>query len=218
MDELARRDARWNSDLTLVPALLVAPELDDGRLDVRRMRADAESWGTRRVIGMALRAEALSATDGACRVELLEQAVDTLAASPARLEHARALTDLGAALRRTRGAAPQARDTLREALDAADACGAPALADRARAELRAAGARPRRPRISGVEALTASERRIASMAAGGLSNPEIAQALFVTKKTVEAHLGSAYRKLDINSRAQLAGALAGEVATASRSR
>jgi DNA-binding CsgD family transcriptional regulator len=208
MDELARRDARWNSDLTLVPALLVAPELDDGRLDVGRMRAGAESWGTERVLGMALRAEALSATDTARRAELLEQAVDTLAGSPARLEHARALTDLGAAQRRVGGAAPRARETLREALDAADACGAPPLADRARAELRAAGARPRRPRISGVEALTPSERRIASMAADGLSNPEIAQALFVTKKTVEAHLGSAYRKLDINSRTQLAGALA----------
>jgi DNA-binding CsgD family transcriptional regulator len=208
MAELARREARWNSDLTLVPALLVAPELDDGRLDVRRMRIEAESWGTERVIGMALRAEGLSAAGPERRVELLEQAVDTLAASPARLEYARALTDLGAAQRRASGGAPQARETLREALDAADACGAPVLADRARAELRAAGARPRRPRISGAEALTPSERRIVSMAADGLSNPEIAQALFVTKKTVEAHLGSAYRKLDINSRAQLAGALA----------
>jgi DNA-binding CsgD family transcriptional regulator len=218
MAELARRRARWNSDLTVVPALLFAPELDDGGLDVGRMRADAESWGTPRAIGMALRAEALAGGAGAERtIELLEQAVDTLAESPARLEHARALADLGATLRRRGGHVGEARATLREALDAADARGASLLADRARAELRAAGARPRRPRISGVEALTPSERRIASMAADGLSNPEIAQALFVTKKTVEAHLGSAYRKLDINSRAQLAGALAGPVATTSRS-
>jgi DNA-binding NarL/FixJ family response regulator len=58
-----------------------------------------------------------------------------------------------------------------------------------------------------VEALTASERRIATLAAEGLSNPEIAQALFVTKKTVETHLGNAYRKLGIRSRRELGAAL-----------
>jgi DNA-binding CsgD family transcriptional regulator len=205
--ELARREARWNTELTLVPALLFAPELNGEGVDLEWMRAGAESWGTRRARGMALRAEGLVEPDPVARCSLLAQAVEVLAQSPARLEHARALTDLGVALRHAGGRAAEARETLREALDAADACGAALLADRARAELRAAGARPRRPRISGVEALTPSERRIATMAAGGLSNPEIAQALFVTKKTVEAHLGSAYRKLDINSRAQLDGAL-----------
>ncbi|HEV2814430.1 MAG TPA: helix-turn-helix transcriptional regulator, partial [Solirubrobacteraceae bacterium] len=101
------------------------------------------------------------------------------------------------------------RESLRRALDLADACSARPLADRARHELRAAGGRPRRPRTSGVDALTASERRIAGMAAGGLSNPEIAQALFVTTKTVEAHLSNAYRKLGIHSRGELAAALPG---------
>ena len=120
--------------------------------------------------------------------------------------HARALTDLGAALRRANRRA-DARDPLRRALDLADACGAAPVAEQARAELLAAGGRPRRPRLWGVEALTASERRIAAMAAEGQSNPEIAQALFVTTKTVEAHLSRAYRKLDIRSRAQLPGAL-----------
>jgi DNA-binding NarL/FixJ family response regulator len=138
--------------------------------------------------------------------DLLNEAAAVLESSPARVEHARALTDLGAALRRANRRV-DARDTLRAALDAADACGATPLAERARHELRAAGARPRRPRATGVQALTASERRIAEMAAEGLSNPEIAQALFVTKKTVEAHLGSVYRKLDIRSRGQLGGAL-----------
>jgi DNA-binding NarL/FixJ family response regulator len=139
-------------------------------------------------------------------LDLLADAVTVLEPSPARLEYARALTDLGAALRRANRRAA-ARDPLRQALDVADACGASPLAERARQELRAAGGRPRRPRISGVEALTASERRIAAMAADGPSNPEIAQALFITKKTVEAHLGSAYRKLDIHSRNRLAAAL-----------
>jgi DNA-binding CsgD family transcriptional regulator len=207
---LARRGARWNTDDALRPALLAAPGLagPDGeasRADAERMLRDASSWGTPRATGMALHASGL-AEGGTRGLELLEEAVEELERSPARLAHAHALTDLGAALRRSARRAA-AREPLRQALDLAAACGAGPLAERARRELRAAGARPRRPRVSGAEALTASERRIAAMAADGLSNPEIAQALFVTTKTVEAHLGSAYRKLGIRSRAQLTGAL-----------
>ena len=69
-------------------------------------------------------------------------------------------------------------------------------------------ARPRRLVLSGVDSLTPSERRIAAMAAEGLSNREIAQALFVTLRTVEMHLSNAFRKLDISSRTQLPAALA----------
>ena len=94
-------------------------------------------------------------------------------------------------------------------MDLAHHCGARPLAERARQELLACGARPRRLVLSGVESLTVSERRVAEMAAGGKSNPEIAQALFVTRKTVEAHLAQAYRKLDIGSREQLPAALLG---------
>jgi DNA-binding CsgD family transcriptional regulator len=70
------------------------------------------------------------------------------------------------------------------------------------------GARPRKLLLTGVDALTASERRVARMAAEGMSNKELAQALFVTVKAVEVHLSSVYRKLQISSRAQLAQALA----------
>jgi DNA-binding CsgD family transcriptional regulator len=207
---LLRRGARWNTFPALVPPVLVAPELiaDDpeaARAGAERMLRDARRWGTPRAIGMALRAGGLVG-GGARGLELLDEAVRVLAPSPARLEHARALCDLGAALRRANRRAA-ARDPLRQALDLADACGAGPLAERARHELRAAGGRPRRPRISGVQSLTASERRVAAMAADGLSNPEIAQALFVTKKTVEGHLGNAFRKLDVQSRTQLAAAL-----------
>ena len=66
---------------------------------------------------------------------------------------------------------------------------------------------PRRSRISGLESLTASERRVAEMAAGGLGNRDIAQALFVTRKTVEKHLGNAFAKLAVSSRAELADRL-----------
>ena len=70
-----------------------------------------------------------------------------------------------------------------------------------------AGARPRRRAITGRGALTASELRVAELAAGGLTNKEIAQARFVTLRTVEMHLSNAYRKLEISSRQELGAAL-----------
>ena len=130
-----------------------------------------------------------------------------LAASPARLEHARALADLGVALRHRRRIA-EAREPLREALDLAMRCGATPLAERARTELLIAGARPRRPRLTGADALTTNERRVATMAADGRSNREIAHALYVSQKTVEKHLTAAYRKLGVGAREELPGALA----------
>ena len=133
-------------------------------------------------------------------VELLEEAVEALAPSPARLEHARALVDLGAAQRRT-GHRQAARERLAEGLDLAAACGAGPLAEYARAELAMAGARPRRDRVTGRDALTPSELRVARIAVTGKSNREIAEELWVTQKTVETHLSRAYRKLGIKTRA-----------------
>jgi DNA-binding CsgD family transcriptional regulator len=127
--------------------------------------------------------------------------------SPGRLEHAYALTDLGAALRRG-NRRTEARDQLRSGLELAQRCGATRLAERAHEELVAAGARPRRLVMSGVESLTPSERRTAALAAEGLTNKEIAQTLFVTPRTVEMHLSNAFRKLDIATRTQLPAALA----------
>jgi DNA-binding CsgD family transcriptional regulator len=134
--------------------------------------------------------------------------VEQLERSPARLEYARALVNLGAGLRR-RGEREAARAPLSEGLDIANACGSVALADRARAELFAAGARPRRDAASGAAALTPAELRTARMAADGLSNRDIAQALFVSMKTVETHLSHAYGKLGIAGREQLPPALTG---------
>jgi len=101
----------------------------------------------------------------------------------------------------------EAREPLRAGMDVAQRCGAIALASRAREELRATGSRPRRLTLRGVDALTASELRVAKMAADGMRNREIAQALFVTTKTVDVHLMHTYRKLDINRRSDLAQAL-----------
>ena len=137
----------------------------------------------------------------------MREALAVLESSQARLEHARALVELGAALRRA-GHRRDAREPLKEGLDMAHRCGAVTLAERARVELEATGARPRRVELSGVESLTPSERRIGAMAAEGMSNPQIAQALFLTRRTVEMHLSNAYRKLDISSREELPAALA----------
>jgi DNA-binding NarL/FixJ family response regulator len=129
--------------------------------------------------------------------------------SPARLEHARVLVDIGATLRAA-GQRTQAREPLLEGLALATRCGARVLAGRAREELRAIGLRPRTTDHTGVDSLTPSERRVAGLAAAGSTNREIAQTLFVTEKTVETHLGRTFRKLDISSRRQLPDVLAPE--------
>lgn len=166
----------------------------------------ARSWAAPRTLGRSLRILGLveGGTEG---IERIREAVSVLDGSPARLEHSSALVDLGAALRRGNRRA-EAREFLRSGLELAQRLGATVLRDRAHEELVATGARPRRLVLSGVDSLTPSERRIAAMAAEGLSNREIAQALFVTLRTVEMHLSNAFRKLDVSSRTQLPAALA----------
>jgi DNA-binding CsgD family transcriptional regulator len=165
----------------------------------------ARQWGAPRALGRAIRVAGL-VEGGAAGLTLLRDAVDILEGSLARLEQARALIDLGAATRRANRRS-EAREFLRRGLELATVCGASPLAENARTELLATGARPRRVALSGVDSLTPSERRVAAMAAEGMTNREIAQALFVTPKTVEVHLSAAYRKLGIASRSKLATAL-----------
>ena len=164
------------------------------RTDVLHLRIRA-----RRVLGLCERE--------ARGLRTLRTAVRLGAGAPPRLETMRALVDFGAALRREnrRG---EAREPLERAADMARRGGAVALSERARIELAASGARPRRDALlSGPGSLTPSERRIAELAATGQSNREIAQALFVTPKTVEYHLRNTYRKLEIQTRQELAEAL-----------
>ncbi|MBS1893821.1 MAG: helix-turn-helix transcriptional regulator [Actinobacteria bacterium] len=199
----------WRADAALVLARL--GEHERAREMAGEQLCRARAWGAPSAIGRALAAQAtvLGGDDGP---DLLREAIDALEASPARLDRARAEVDLGAAVRRS-GRRREARKHLREGLEAARRCGATALVERAHRELVTAGARPRRLMFSGLEALTASERRVAEMASGGLSNREIAQTLFVTAKTVENHLGRAYAKLGIHSREELPGALAPDPAS-----
>jgi DNA-binding CsgD family transcriptional regulator len=140
-------------------------------------------------------------------LDLLSEAVRIGRSAPPRLEYVSALVDLGAATRRA-NQRTAARHPLRKGLELAERDGAAVLARRAREELDATGARSRRAILSGLQALTPSERRVADLAAGGLTTRQISQVLFVTPKTVEFHLRHVYRKLDIpSSRADLARAL-----------
>jgi DNA-binding NarL/FixJ family response regulator len=149
-----------------------------------------------------LRARALTA-DRDEAVTLLRRAVALVDRSPFRLEHVRSLVELGAALRRANRRAA-AGEHLRHALDLAARGGMRRLAERARRELHVLGARPRRNAIRGVEALTPAEHRVALLAARGQSNRDIAQQLYVTRRTVETHLTHVFQKLGIASRAELA--------------
>ena len=190
-------------------AALSLAALGDGQA-ARALCADeiqsARRWAAGRALGVALHAAGV--VEGRTRgIDLLTEAVTVLRSAPAPLELARALTDLGAAHRRA-GARLTAREILREGLDLAHATGGLAVAARARRELIVAGGRPRRDATRGRDALTSGELRVAQLAAAGHTNRHIAQALFVTQRTVENHLTSTYAKLGIGSRGALAAALA----------
>ena len=165
----------------------------------------AREYGAPRPLGIALHNAAL-VRDEPERGDLLLEALEVLEGSSARMDLAEAYVNLGAALR-ARSDKARARERLREGLELAVACGATRIAEQARQELGALGVRPRREALHGVEALTAAERRVADLAASGLTNRDIAQALFVTEKTVETHLGHIYDKLGVRSRYKLPEAL-----------
>jgi DNA-binding CsgD family transcriptional regulator len=163
--------------------------------------ARARATAVPAIIGAALRVAGLVAHPRS-DLGLLTEAASVLGQTPAHLEHTHALYDLGAALRRA-GHRNAARQPLQQALALAEGLRAQPLADGARAELRILGFRPRRSSMTGIEALTAAEQRVALLALHGHSNSHLAEALSITTKTVESHLAHAYRKLGISNRRQL---------------
>ncbi len=196
----------WRSGMARAMNALGRPE-DAAELANEDVRL-AREFGASRVIGRALRVRGIirGGTEG---LDDLRESVEALEEGTARLEHAKALVELGAALRRA-NQRKEAREPLREGLELARRCGAAPLAERAREELKATGARPRKEVFSGVESLTASELRTARLAADGLTNREIAQQLYVTQKTVETHLRHCFQKLDLKGRGELEAKLAEE--------
>jgi DNA-binding CsgD family transcriptional regulator len=201
------RGLRWPSGWRAHAAPAVAA-LGDKQLATRLAReqlAAARRVGAPGALGLSLRTAAL-AIGGDERLALLREAVSVLERSAARLELAHALADLGAELSRS-GRRTEGRDAQRRAINLAGQCGAVALAESAMAGLQAGPGRRARLELTGPSALTAAEWRVCRQVAGGQTNREVAQALFVTEKTVERHLSSAYQKLGIRSRFQLASAI-----------
>jgi DNA-binding CsgD family transcriptional regulator len=196
-------DTPWRQHKTV--ALDALDRADEALVLARENLELAREWGAPGTVSRALRL--LGMLERGEGLDHLREAVAAVEGSPARLEHAKSLAALGTGLRHARRPG-EAREPLRRALELAEACGAESLADGIRSELYAAGGRPRTAALTGVDALTASELRVATLAAEGQTNREIAQALFVTPKTVEVHLSNAYRKLGIRSRRELAGELA----------
>jgi DNA-binding CsgD family transcriptional regulator len=186
-----------------IPAALCARALGDGT-QAERLVDDEIDLSKRfqlpAQLGSALRGQAVVRGHD---LETLDRAIRMLEGARAALELARGLLDRGGILRRA-GRRAESREPLRRALDLAHACGATVLEQRARDELLASGARPRRAMVSGIESLTPSERRIADLVAAGHSNRAVAETLFLTKGTVEWHLSHIYQKLDVRGREGLA--------------
>jgi DNA-binding CsgD family transcriptional regulator len=206
---LAERAAVWPSTWRAyaAPALAALGDKQRAVLLAREQLAAARRVGGPGALGLSLRTAAV-AIGGDEGLALLREAVAVLERSPARLELAHALADLGAELSRT-GRRTEGRNAQRQAISLAGQCGAVALAESAMAGLHAGPGRRARIELTGPSALTAAERRVCRQVAGGQTNREVAQALFVTEKTVERHLSSAYQKLGIRSRFQLVSAIGG---------
>ncbi|MGI8760863.1 MAG: helix-turn-helix transcriptional regulator [Jatrophihabitantaceae bacterium] len=197
----------WRADAARAALLLGARDRALDLLDAEQ--SAAERKGSTIALGRALSVRGCviarpGQTDGLC---LLERAVAILEPSAAELEHAHALAALGAARWRA-GMLRQSREPLARAHEISVRLGAELLARSVRTELAAAGWRPRTtaPRLAGQ--LTPSEQRVAALAAQGMTNNEIAQALFVTPKTIEFHLRNTYQRLGVTGRRHLAAALA----------
>ncbi len=174
---------------------------------VRRLAEMARACGTDWILGVEARARALVAAPGDAD-ELYRQATERLGRTGVRSELARAHLLYGEWLRRE-GRRVDARIQLRAAYDLFTSIGMEAFAERARGELAATGEKVRKRTAETRDDLTAQERQIAELARDGFSNPEIGARLFLSRRTVQYHLGKVFGKLGIRSRNELASALAG---------
>jgi DNA-binding CsgD family transcriptional regulator len=165
----------------------------------------AERFGLPRAVALAQRTKA-EIEGPPADIDHLRAALEATEESDAELERAKVLLAYGTALHRD-GRDDIARAPLRDGIGLADRLGARSIARHGLGTLRAAGGRPRRLRMAGPEALTPAERQVVDLAVGGATNREIAEALVITRKTVEWHLKKVFVKLDVTSREQLRGAM-----------
>jgi tetratricopeptide (TPR) repeat protein len=197
-DEYARRFARYHNPAGARWSSLKAVALDALGMKKKALELAAEEldrardWGAPGTVARSLRV--LGLLEGAEGLERIEQAVEVVSRAPARLELAKSLAALGVTRRRA-GRPDYAREPLARAHELAQVCGAERLLAEIRTEMLAVGADPRTAVPRGVGALTATERRVAALAAAGRAEREIAQELFVTPRAIEVKLGSALRKL-----------------------
>lgn len=192
-DEWGHLAAKW---------LAALGRTDEARTVIGRIEAAARRFGAPAPLGWVLSAKGVVERD----IDLAREGLALLSGTEFRLARAEATFDLGRLLRKA-GHAREAREQLRFALEEADAMGAGLLERRARAELIVAGGRLISRASRGRASLTTSELRVAEQAAAGATNRQIAEQLFITVKTVEMHLGRAYRKLGISRRHELRLAL-----------
>ncbi|MFI0776398.1 ATP-binding protein [Streptomyces sp. NPDC021212] len=195
--------APWWFDAADVLAELGRPH--EGLDLIERVEESVHHWGTTRALGMLRMARGVL-TAGDTGIDLLTDAVHTLADSPGRWEQARAEYLLGRRLYR-RGDGEGARERLRRSIDLAVLCGDQLQLNQSLSALSDAGGRLRRSTASPADTLSGSERRVAEQAIAGATNREIAESLFLTQRTVEFHLTSVYRKLGIRGRRELARVL-----------
>jgi DNA-binding CsgD family transcriptional regulator len=210
----AARDAAWEAfqpDPIGYGSYLV-PELAEAasRTADRALLESALEWLSERTgaissewaIGIEARVRALL-SEGEVAESLYRESIAHLAGTRARLELARTHLLYGEWLRRERRRI-DAREHLRNALEAFTGMGSEAFASRAERELLATGERARKRTVDTRDDLTPQEEQVARLAAEGTTNREIAAQLFITQSTVEYHLRKAFRKLDVKSRTQLA--------------
>lgn len=186
-------------------AALVLGRADEAARFAEEDLEAAERWGAPRLLGAALTTVGLLRDDEEAE-RALTKSVETLSASTAKMALAQALTELGA-LQSRHGHGEKAIVTLRQAARLSRHCGARPLARRAAEALRDARASTATAKDN-EHGLTKQEYRVAVMASQGLTNREIAEALHLTRRTVELHLSGAYRKLEITGRTELSSALA----------
>jgi DNA-binding CsgD family transcriptional regulator len=188
----------------LIEALISTGGLDRAEAvlgDFERVTPPPIPWS--RAVGARCRALLLAAHGELDASERsLEYALREHEQLPMPFERGRTLLVLGL-LQRRKNERRRAHESLAQALAIFEELGAPLWAARTRRELRPLGGRP----TSG-EALTAGERRVAELAASGLTNRQVAAALSISPKTVESNLARAYRKLAIRSRAELGAHIA----------
>jgi DNA-binding CsgD family transcriptional regulator len=163
-----------------------------------RTRVISSGWAS----GIETRVRALL-SDGEAAETLYRQSIEHLSRTRARLELARTHLLYGEWLRRERRRL-DARNQLRTALEAFTRMGTDAFARRAERELLATGEHARKRTVDTLDQLTPQETQIARLAAEGHTNREIAARMFISTSTVEYHLRKAFRKLDVESRTQLA--------------